>query len=90
MTLAFPNESRSCDTTRRAIRFWAYDSAMEVPFFVTWDALHGLSPNTTESESELLRAFDAHRPQIYAVAERAYARQRKGSYELGPRDFAAL
>jgi len=29
MSLMFPNESRSYDATRRAVRFWGYDHAME-------------------------------------------------------------
>jgi Protein of unknown function (DUF1488) len=29
MAISFPNHSRSYDTTRRAVRFWGYDSAME-------------------------------------------------------------
>ena len=39
MALSFPNKSRAFDATRRAVRFWGYDSAMEVAFFVTEDAL---------------------------------------------------
>ena len=29
MALSFPNKSRAFDATRRAVRFWGYDSAME-------------------------------------------------------------
>jgi hypothetical protein len=29
MALSFPNQSRSYDATRRAVRFWGHDSAME-------------------------------------------------------------
>jgi hypothetical protein len=39
MSLSFPNQSRSYDATRRAVRFWGHDSAMEASFFVTEDAL---------------------------------------------------
>jgi uncharacterized protein DUF1488 len=39
MALAFPNSSRSYDATRRAVRFWGHDSAMEWSFFVTAEAL---------------------------------------------------
>ena len=39
MALNFPNASRSYDSTRRAVRFWGYDSAMETSFFVLADAL---------------------------------------------------
>ena len=39
MALSFPNQSRSFDATRCAVRFWGHDSAMEASFFVTDDAL---------------------------------------------------
>jgi hypothetical protein len=35
MVLNFPNTNRAFDATPRAVRFWGYDSAMEVAFFVT-------------------------------------------------------
>ncbi|MGD0314842.1 MAG: DUF1488 family protein [Xanthobacteraceae bacterium] len=38
MALSFPNESRFYDATRRAVRFWGHDSAMEASFFVNADA----------------------------------------------------
>lgn len=34
MTLNFPNASRSYDETRNLIRFWGYDSALEICFFI--------------------------------------------------------
>ena len=43
MALRFPNNSRSYDATRRAIRFWGYDSAMEASFFVDVEALKRIS-----------------------------------------------
>ena len=43
MSLTFPNPSRSYDATRRAVRFWGYDSSMEASFFVSADALKTLS-----------------------------------------------
>ena len=42
MTLNFTNQSRSYDATRQAVRFWGYDGAREVSFFVTDDALRRL------------------------------------------------
>jgi hypothetical protein len=45
MALSFPNNSRSYDTTRRAVRFWGYDSAMETSFFVTEHALKRVQPS---------------------------------------------
>jgi hypothetical protein len=85
--LNFPNRSRFFDPTRRAVRFWGYDSAMEWSFFVTEDALKLLQPGVECNEAGLLFAFDAHRAAIHAAAMRAYERKRKGSYELAVADF---
>jgi hypothetical protein len=87
MTLSFPNHSRSYDATRRAVRFWGYDSAMEASFFVTEDALKRIQPNIYPDEAGLLRAFDAHRNLICATAAKVYARGRKGSYDIFSSDF---
>jgi uncharacterized protein DUF1488 len=85
--LNFPNQSRFFDPTRRAVRFWGHDSAMEWSFFVTEDALTRLQPKTAPNEASLLLAFDANRNKIYAAAEKAFKRGRKGSYELIATDF---
>jgi hypothetical protein len=85
--LNFPNHSRSFDATRRAVRFWGHDSAMEWSFFVTEEALQRLQPNMDRDEASLLLAFDANRAAIYAAAMKAYKRGRKGSYELVGADF---
>jgi GDP-D-mannose dehydratase len=87
MTLSFPNRSRSYDATRRAVRFWGHDSAMEASFFVTEDALKQIEPTARLEEVSLLGAFDANRDLIYATATKVYARGRKGSYELIGSDF---
>jgi Protein of unknown function (DUF1488) len=44
MALRFPNPTRYYDATRRAVRFWGHDSAMEATFFVTEDALKRVIP----------------------------------------------
>jgi hypothetical protein len=85
--LNFPNRSRFFDPTRRAVRFWGYDSAMEWSFFVTEDALKLLQPSMERNEASLLLAFDTHRPAIHAAAMRAYERKRKSFYELAAADF---
>ena len=85
--LNFPNRSRVFDPTRRAVRFWGHDSAMEWSFFVTEDALNLLQPGVECNEVGLLLAFDTHRAAIHAAAMRAYERKRKGSYELAVADF---
>jgi hypothetical protein len=85
--ISFPNQSRVFDPTRRAVRFWGHDSAMEWSFFVTEDALKRLQPNVLRDEAGLLLAFDVNRALIYAAAMRAYKRERKASYELAAEDF---
>src|SRR4030088_1086083 len=87
MTLNFPNQSRSYDATRRAVRFWGHDSAMEASFFVSADALKRVQPDMRFDEPGLLGAFDANRAVIYAAAAKVYARGRKGSYDLVDADF---
>ena len=64
MSLRFPNESRSYDPTRRAVRFWGHDSAMEASFFVSEEALKRVQPDLRFDESGLLGAFDANRDLI--------------------------
>ena len=85
--LNFPNQSRVFDPTRRAVRFWGHDSAMEWSFFVSEDALKRLQPNVERDEAGLLLAFDANRAAIETAAIKAYKRERKGSYELAAADF---
>jgi hypothetical protein len=87
MPLTFPNSSRSYDATRRAVRFWGYNSAMEWSFFVTEDALKRVQPGMRFDEAGLLGAFDANRDLIYAAAARVFARGPRGSYDLTPNDF---
>ena len=87
MALNFPNRSRSFDATRRAVRFWGHDSAMEASFFVTEDALKRVQPDMRFTEIGLLSAFDANRELIYATATKVYTRGRRGSYDLISADF---
>ena len=69
------------------MRFWGYDGALEVQFFVEDRALVRITPGTTKEESSLLRSFDGNRERIFDVARRVYQRRRKGSYELIASDF---
>jgi Protein of unknown function (DUF1488) len=87
LSLNFPNLSRSYDATRRAVRFWGHESAMEWSFYVTEDALKHIRPSIAPDEAGFLSAFDANREKIYAAAAKAYARGRKGSYDLQTGDF---
>ena len=83
----FPNHSRSYDPTRRAVRFWGSDSAIEVSFFVNEDALIRIQPETSLDESGFLSAFDANRDLICAAAAKVYIRGSKGSYDLVAANF---
>lgn len=87
MPVNFPNISRSYDATRRMVRFWGYDRSMESSFFVAAEALMRIAPDLQSNESGYLRAFDANRDMIHAVAAKVYARGRRGSYDLNAVDF---
>jgi hypothetical protein len=87
MALSFPNQSRSYDATRHAVRFWGHDSAMEASFFVTDDALKRIKPDMRFDEAGLLSTFDLNRSLICAIAAKVYGRGRRGSYDLVAADF---
>ena len=87
MALGFPNSSRSYDATRRAVRFWGHDGAMEASFFVTEGALRQIQPSLPCDQDGALRVFDGNRPLIHATATKVYARGHKGSYDLESSDF---
>jgi hypothetical protein len=67
----FPNHSRSYDTTRRAVRFWGHDSAIEASFFIDEEALRRIQPDARSDESGFLNAFDIDRDLICAAAAKA-------------------
>jgi hypothetical protein len=83
----FPNQSRSYDTTRCAVRFWGYDSAMERSFFITRDALKRIQPDMQFEETAILNAFDSNSALIYSTAAKVYSRGPKGSYDIIAADF---
>jgi len=87
MTLNFPNGSRSYDAKRNLIRFWGYDSALEIPFFVEANALCKLIPQTQNVEAGYLETFDAARDRIHETARKIYSRTRKDAYLLAAVDF---
>jgi len=87
MTLNFPNASRSYDETRNLIRFWGYDSALEICFFIEARALLKLTPETKHFDAGCLESFDASREQIFDAARRVYSRRRRGPYLLSAADF---
>ena len=83
----FPNHSRSYDATRRAVRFWGHDSAIEASFYVDEAALARIQPDAQLDESGCLTAFDANRDRICAAAAKVYVRGGRGSYDLGAANF---
>lgn len=87
MTLRFPNPSRSYDPERRRIRFWAHDSAMEIPLFVKESALLRLAPDTTTDELAMLATFDANRAHIHDVANKIHSYSRQSFHILDATDF---
>jgi Protein of unknown function (DUF1488) len=87
MALSFPNLSRCYDRTRHCVRFWAYDEALEISFFVEEDALCSIDPEATRSEAGFLNAFDHHRDRIFKAAVRVYSRHSRGSYTLAALDL---
>jgi len=85
--IEFPNHSRSYDPTRRAVRFWGHDSAIEASFFINEDALRQIHPISRPGESGFLDAFDSNRDLICAAAAKLYVRGSKGSYDLVAANF---
>ena len=82
----FPNHSRSNDSTRRAVRFWGHDSAIETSFFISDDALKRIQPDARPDKSGFLNAFDSNRDLICAAAAKVYVRGSKGAYDaFGPK-----
>lgn len=80
--IEFPNHSRSYDRTRRAVRFWGHDSAIEASFFINENALKRIQPDIGCDEPGFLRAFDSNRDLICAAAAKMYVRGSRGSYDL--------
>ena len=87
MTLNFPNGSRSYDARRGLIRFWGYDSALEISFFVEVGALLKLIPQARNVEAGYLEAFDEATDRIHETARKIYSRTHKGAYLLAAADF---
>ena len=87
MTLNFSNPSRSYDEAGSRLRFWGYDGALEVAFFVEVGAFKQISVGTSRSEAALLAAFDRNRGKILEVAAKVYFRGRQSSYTLTASDF---
>lgn len=78
----FPNHSRSYDSTRRAVRFWGHDSAIEASFYIDEDVMTRIQPGVLLDESGFLSVFGANRDRICAAAAKVYVRGSRGSYDL--------
>ncbi|KFB08432.1 DUF1488 domain-containing protein [Nitratireductor basaltis] len=86
MTLSFPNQSRSFDKDRNAVRFTGYDGMFEVPFYIEVDALARVLSQPL-SVQDCLTAFDAERTSILDVAREVYAHRKLTSYTLTAANF---
>jgi hypothetical protein len=81
MTLHFPNASRNYDAAGHCVRFWGYDSTIEVSFHLEEEALFKISPYSSHDEASMLRVFDVNLARIQEAASVAYARSpRRQSY----------
>lgn len=69
------------------MRFWGYDGAFEISFFVEQRAFTRMSPDTKLDEAGVLVAFDRFRDRILAAAAKAYSGRRKPVYTLLASDF---
>lgn len=89
MKLNFPNPCRSFDASGNRVRFWGYDSSIEVSFFVETAALQRLCPEMDGLETGILNAFDSALDKIHVAADRIYVRgaRRSNAYVLAVKDF---
>jgi len=89
MTLKFPNQCRSFETAKKCIRFWGYDSIVEITFFIEPNAIAKLFPKAGSDEKTLLHGFDQTVDRIHQVARRMYEQNRIHScvYVLTANDF---
>jgi Protein of unknown function (DUF1488) len=87
VTLNFPSVNRRFDPRRNLVRFWGYDSALEIPFFIEVSALYKLHPQTGNTETGYLKSFDSVRDRIHEAAAKAYKRGGKRAYVLSSADF---
>jgi hypothetical protein len=86
-TLTFPNLNRQYDAAMDRISFFGNDGTLEIPFFLKAQALFRLYPRTGANEPAMLAAFDAGRARINEVAGKAFARDKRRFYVLGPENL---
>lgn len=91
MRVNFPNTSRSFDNDKCRVRFWGYDQAIEISFYVECDALKQLCPKMDIAEKGFLAAFDKMLNRIHEVANKVYIKGSGGkgtyAYVLSADDF---
>lgn len=89
MTLSFPNLSRSFEAKQNRVRFWGYDSAIEITFFMPTDALLKICPEVIAAEDEILDAFDDTLERIHKISCEVYGKGRSRDYvcDLAAADF---
>ena len=89
MSLVFPNRSRSFQSGKNRVRFWGYDSVLDIAFFVEAEALMKICPGSGWDESKLLDVFDNALDEIRRVADKVYKHRRERSYVyvLAAKDF---
>lgn len=80
MELKFPESSRTYYATRVAIRFWAYDQAIEIVFIVQNRALLRIDSDSKTDEAGLLDTFDVNRDRIHRLASKLYSCRHISSY----------
>lgn len=85
--LSFFNRTRSYQSRRGVVNFWANDGAREVSFYVTAGALKHLDPKLRSDEDGFLKAFDTHRGWIEDAANKVYRAGSQSSYELDLPNF---
>jgi hypothetical protein len=85
--IEFPNHSRSYDQTRRAVRFWGHDSALEASFFIDEGALRRIPTRYPPRRVRFLNAFDCNRDVICAAAAKVYVRGSRGLTIWSPQIF---
>lgn len=75
------------DARGRRVRFWGYDGALEISFFLDQRAFCRMFPNPTMDKTGILIAFDRYRDQILDVAAKLYSGRRRDGYTLQASDF---
>lgn len=82
MKLLFPNPSRSYDESQNRVRFWGYDSAIEISFYIDTAALKLMCPTIKNVETDFLHAFDSKISKIHDVADKIYTTRKDRTFDF--------